>query len=122
VIEPQHDAGTGRPPPRTPLQAIAWPIQAHVRSDDDTIAHHTHVRAGFVLGTTIDVSALSDAAVIAADNGQAPVEGGFRLLNDPRYCVASWFRKKPTRIEGRLMVMTLALLVDAVAHRRLRTP
>jgi transposase len=65
---------------------------------------------------------LSPAEVIAAYTGQAHVEGGFRLLKDPLFFVSSWFVNKPNRIEGLLMVMTLALLVYSVAQRRLRTP
>jgi transposase len=122
VIEHKHYAGKGRPRPRTPLKAIAWQIQTHVRSDDDTIEHHKHVKACFVLGTNIDVSELSDAEVIAAYKGQAHVEGGFRLLKDPLFFVSSLFLKKPHRIEGLLMVMTLALLVYSMAQRRLRRP
>jgi transposase len=66
VITPKHSAGKGRPTPRPPLKALEWPIQAHVRSDDDTSEHHKHVKACCVLGTHIDVSALSEAEVIAA--------------------------------------------------------
>ena len=122
VIEHQHDAGKGRPTPRTPLKVIAWPIQALVRSDDDTIEHHQPVKACFVLGTTSDVRALRDAEVIAAYKGQAHVEGGVRFLNDPLFLVSSLFINKPSRIAGLLRVMTLALLVYSVAQRRRRTP
>jgi transposase len=45
-----------------------------------------------------------------------------RFLKDPLFFVSSSFVKKPNRIEGLLMVMTLALLVYAVAQRRLRKP
>ncbi len=45
---------------------------------------------------------------------------GFRFLKDPLFFVSSLFVKKPSRIEGLLMVMTLALLVYSVAQRRLR--
>jgi transposase len=117
-----HDAGTGRPPPRTPHQAIEGPIHAHVRSDEATIEHDKHVKAGFVLGTTIDASEWSPAEVIAADKGQAQVEGGFRFLKDPLCFVSSLLVKKPNRLEGLRMVMTLALLVYSVAQRRLRKP
>ena len=48
------------------------------------------------------------------------MEGGFRFLKDPLFFVSSLFVKKPTRIEGLLMVMTLALLVYSVTQRRLR--
>jgi transposase len=121
VIKHKHYAGKGRPTPRTPLKALEWQIQAQVRSEDDTIEHHKQVKACFVLGTNIDVSELSDAEVIAAYKGQAHVEGGFRFLKDPLFFVSSLFIKKPSRIEGLLMVMTLALLIYSVAQRRLRT-
>ena len=52
--------------------------------------------------------------------GQSHVEGGFRFLKDPLFFVSSLFVKKPNRIAGLLMVMTLALLVYSVAQRRLR--
>jgi transposase len=45
-----------------------------------------------------------------------------RFLTDPLLCVSSLFIKKPSRIEGLLMVMTLAVLIYSVAPRRLRTP
>jgi transposase len=117
----KHYAGRGRPTPHTPLKAIEWQIQAQVRSDDATIEHHKQVKACFVLGTNIDASELSHAEVIAAYKGQSHVEGGFRFLKDPLFFVSSLFIKKPSRIEGLLMVMTLALLIYSVAQRRLRT-
>ena len=118
----QHDAGQGRPTLRTLLKAIQWQIQAHVRSDDATREPYQHVKACCVRGTPIDASELSTTEVMAADTGQSQVAGGFRLLNDPLLFVSSLFVKNPNRMEGLLMVMTLALLVDSVAHRRLRTP
>src|SRR5262249_37118245 len=71
-------------------------------------------------GTNIDASELGDAEVIVAYKGQSQVAGGFRFLKDPLFFVSSLFVKKPSRIEGLLMVMTLALLVYSVAQRRLR--
>jgi transposase len=82
--------------------------------------HHQQVKACFVLGTNIGTSELSDAEVIAAYKGQSSVEGGCRFLKDPLFFVSSLFVKKPSRIEGLLMVMTLALLVYSVAQRRMR--
>ena len=73
-----------------------------------------------MLGTNIDASELRDAAVITASKGQSQVAGGFRFLTDPLVFVSSLFGKKPSRIEGLLMGMTLALFVYSVAQRRLR--
>ena len=73
-----------------------------------------------MLGTNIATEHLSDVEVLAGYKGQAQAEGGFRFLKDPLFFVSSLFVKKPCRIQGLLMVMTLALLVYSVAQRRLR--
>lgn len=113
-------ASKGRPTPCTPLKGIEWQIQAHVCADNETIEHHKHIKACYVLGTNIDASELTNAEALTAYKGQSHVEGGFRFLKDPLFFVSSLFVKKPNRIEGLLMVMTLALLVYSVAQRRLR--
>ena len=113
-------AGKGRPTPSTPLKAIAWQIQVHVQADDKMLEQAKQTQACYVLGTNIDPSELHDTEVIAAYKGQAHVEGGFRFRKDPLFFVSSLFVKKPNRIAGLLMVMTLALLVYSVAQRRLR--
>jgi hypothetical protein len=120
LLAHKRDAGKGRPTPYIPLKALEWQIQARVRPDQEVMRHHQQVKACFVLGTNIGTSELSNAEVIAAYKGQSSVESGFRLLKDPLFFVSSLFVKKPSRLEGLLMVMTLALLVYSVAHRRMR--
>src|SRR5262245_46070752 len=120
LTEHKRYAGKGRPTARTPLKAIEWQIQAQVLADDEAMKRDKQVKACYVLGTNIDAREVSDTEVIAAYKGQAHVEGGFRFLKDPLFFVSSLFVKKPTRIEGLLMVMTLALLVYSVTQRRLR--
>jgi transposase len=61
-----------------------------------------------------------EAEVIRAYKAPSGVDGGFRFLKDPVFCVSSLFVKKPRRIQGLLMVMTLALLVYSRTQRRLR--
>jgi transposase len=120
LTEHKRYAGKGRPTASTPLKAIEWQIQAQVLADDKAMEWDKQAKACYVLGTNIDASELSDTEVIVAYKGQAQVEGGFRFLKDPLFFVSSLFVKKPNRIEGLLMVMTLALLVYSVAQRRLR--
>jgi transposase len=120
LIDHKRYACKGRPTPTTPIQAIAWQMQAQVRPDDEQIGQQKQLKACFVVGTTIDASQLSDAEVIRAYKGQAQAEGGFRFLKDPLFFVSSLFVKKPCRIQGLLMVMTFALLVYSVTQRRLR--
>jgi transposase len=120
LTEHKRYTGKGRPTPKTPLKAIEWHIDAQVRPEDEALRSQKQGKACFVLGTNICASQLSDTEVMAAYKGQARVEGGFRFLKDPLFFVSSLFVKKPSRIQGLLMVMTLALLVYSVAQRRLR--
>jgi transposase len=120
VIEHKHYAGKGRPTSTSPIQSIAWQMRAQTRPDQERIAFRKQQGACFVIGTNIDISQLSDREVMQAYKAQAQAEGGFRFLKDPLFFVSSLFVKKPCRIQGLLMVMTLALLVYSVTQRRLR--
>jgi transposase len=113
-------AQRGRPGPNTPVSAIRWQIQAEVSVDHERIEQLQNEKACFIVATNIPEGALSDAEVFAAYKNQSLVERGFRFLKDPLFFVSSLFLKKPSRIQGLLMVMTLSLLVYAIAQRRLR--
>ena len=116
----KHDGKKGRPSADTPLKATAWQMQAHVKPDAERIKHAKQLASCFVLGSTIPTEQRSDVEVMADYKGQAQAEGGCRFLKDPLFFVSSLFVKKPSRMQGLLMVMTLSLLVYAVAQRRLR--
>src|SRR5713101_54380 len=120
LTPPIQYARKGRPTPGTPIKALQWPIHASAVADAAKIMHQQQRKAWFVLGTTIPDTALTDAEVIAGSTGQSAVEGGFRFLKDPVFFVSSLCVKKPSRIQGLLLVMTLALLVSTVAQRRMR--
>jgi len=120
VIEHKRYASKGRPTPTSPVKAVEWQIHAQVRPAQEVIAAHKQQHACFVIGTNIRACDVPDAAVIRAYKAQAGVEGGFRFLKDPLFFVSSLFVKKPSRVQGLLTVMTLALLVYAVTQRRLR--
>ena len=120
LVEHKRYAGKGRPSAKTPIKASEWQMQAKVRLDAEAIRRSKQHKGCFVLGTNIEADDLSDEEVIVAYKAQSQVEGGFRFLKDPLFFVSSLFVKKPSRIQGLLMVMTLALLVYSVAQRRLR--
>ena len=120
LIDHKRYACKGRPTPTSPLKAIEWQIHAQVRPAPEVIEAHKQQSACFVIGTNIQARHVSDAEVIRAYKAQSGVEGGFRFLKDPLFFVSSLFVKKPSRIQGLLMVMTLALLVYALTQRRLR--
>lgn len=120
LTEHKRYAGKGRPSAQTSVQATLWQIRAEVCPDAEALHRQKQHQGCFVLGTNIEASDLSDVEVIAAYKAQSQVEGGFRFLKDPLFFVSSLFVKKPARIQGLLVVMTLALLVYSVAQRRLR--
>ena len=115
-------ARKGRPTHQTPLQAIQGQSQARVIPDPAKRTRPQQRQACFVLGTTSPATALPAAAVVAGDKGQRAVERGFRLLKAPLGWGSSLFIKRPSRLPGLLRVMTLALLVDSIAQRRMRPP
>jgi len=88
-LDHKRSACQGRPTPTPPLQAIAWQRQAQVRPHDEPRRRRKHHQAGFVVGTHMDASPVSDAEVIRAYQGQAQAAGGFRLLTAPLCCVSS---------------------------------
>jgi len=120
LIQHIHYARKGRPTKETPIKAIRWQIKAHIAPDPTAITRLQRRKACFVLGTSIPDTQVTDEDVLAAYKGQSSVEHGFRFLKDPLFFVSSLFVKKPSRIQGLLMVMTLALLVYAIAQRRAR--
>ena len=85
VIEHKHYAGQGRPTSTSPITSIDWQIHAQARPDHDRIASRKQQSACFVIGTNIDASQVSDAAVIRAYKAQAQAEGGVRFLKDPLF-------------------------------------
>jgi len=122
-LTPQsHSARTGRPTPATPTPATRWHIHASVMGAAATIPHQQQRQACVVLGTTSPDPAVPDAAVVAGSKGHSAVERGWRFLNDPVVFVSSRFVNKPSRIQGLLMVMTLALVGSPGAQRRRRSP
>jgi len=112
--------GKGRPTEQTPYRTA---YQAEGILEINKNASNSMVDQGscYVLATTIPREALSDPEIIKAYKRQNDsVEKGFRFLKDPVFFTSSLFIKKPQRIEGLLMVMTLALLVYAIAQRIIR--
>ena len=116
----QHYGTQGRPTADTPVTTTAWQRQAQGKPAAERIQHAKQLASGLVLGSTIAVEHRSDGEVSAGYTGPAHAEGGCRCLNDPLFLVSSLCVKKPSRLQGLVMVMTLSRLVSAGAQRRLR--
>jgi len=120
ILEKKEFSSKGRPGPNTP-HTMTYRVYGRIERDEEAIEKRVQQKSCYVLATTIPVGELSSEEVVAAYKGQnSSVERGFRFLKDPVFFTSSLFVKKPERIEGLLMMMTLALLVFSVAQRRLR--
>jgi transposase len=109
----------GRPKPDSPCKLI-YCIKGMVRERHAVKQEAIKQSSCFVIGTTIPKNEVDDTSIITAyKNQNNTVEKGFRFLKDPLMFASSLFVKKPERIMGLLMIMTLALLVYAIAQRRL---
>ncbi len=122
VTHKNRHAGLGRPKKGIEPAQVEYFAHASVIEDADAITARLDEKSCYVLGTNIDTSALTSEEIIHAYKQQnTSIENmGFRFIKDPLFFVSSLFLKKPSRIMGLLMVMTLTLLVYSIAQRRLR--
>jgi transposase len=122
IVEKRIHTGLGRPKKDAEPLAIQYIVRATVMQDEDDIKARLNEKSCYVIGTNIGEQALLSKEVIAAYKRQnSSIENmGFRFLKDPIFFVSSLFLKKPSRIMGLLMVMTLSLLVYSIAQRRIR--
>lgn len=119
IEEQKKYASKGRPKSASPHKLI-YHITGVVKERPTVRQEAVRQSSCFVVGTTIPQKELCDADVITAyKNQNNTVERNFRFLKDPLMFTSSLFVKKPERIMGLLMVMTLALLVYSIAQRRL---
>ena len=119
IPHPRYAKG-GRPNANTPPQNIQWQVQGQIDPDPERRTAAINHQACYIIGSNIPPDALSDLQLLEHYRQQAQVEQGFRFLKNPTFFTAALFVKKPARLQALLMVMTLALLVYAVAERRLR--
>lgn len=112
--------GRGRPSKNATPDAVLVQGQSSFIERDAHIEHLVHTKACFVVGTRVSKNVLSDQGIIQTYKAQASVETGFRFLKDPLFFTSSLFLKKPERLNALLMVMILALLIYAIAQKRLR--
>lgn len=121
-LTPHHTyAKKGRPGKHNPIQKTCWQIQAQPGADQHKKQTQQQHNACFVLTRSLEwAEPLTDQDMLAAYKQQHSAEQGFRFLKEPVFFVSSLFVSKPSRIQGLLMVMTLALLVYSIAQRRLR--
>ena len=121
ISEKRKYAKRGKPKADTPIKSRTWHIATVSAKDEEKIEKQRRQKACFVLGSNIAENEFTDIEIFSGYKGQSAIEQGFSFLKDPVFFVSSLFVKKPERIQGLLMVMTLALLVYSIAQRRART-
>jgi transposase len=120
VITVNKHQGRGRPKTTTQPNEVLYKINATVKEIEAVSDRRIERSSCYVVGTNIPETELTSKEIVENYSGQDAVERGFRFLKDPVFFVSSLFVKKPSRVEGLLMVMTLSLLVYSIAERRLR--
>lgn len=119
VTEHKAYLSKGRPRPDSPYE-IKYQVHGAIKEAEVSRKKAIQEASCFIVATTIPIQNLSDEeTVMAYKNQNTAIERGFRFLKDPLMFTSSLFVKKPERIMGLLMVMTLSLLVYSIAQRRL---
>ena len=113
----------GRPRKGSKPDRVVWVLEGWEIEEKEEEVERLKVRAGkFVLGTNqVSAEALSAEEVLRKYRGQNQgPERSFRFLKDPMFFADSFFLKSPKRIMALVMIMGLALLIYALAERKLR--
>ena len=96
-------------------------IHAQAKTNRQTLKEALKPIGKFILATNeLDSEALPSEEILSHYKDQNQVEKGFRFLKSPLCMAESVFLKKPKRIVALAMVMCLALMVYAMAERKLR--
>jgi transposase len=122
-VEPVTRYGRrGRPAAGDSPRLVGYQLQGALVPYAPGLAAARRMLGKFVIATNVlDPEALSAEQMLSHYKEQAvSVERGFRFLKDPLFFTHSLFLKSPQRIMALLMVMGLALLVYALAERKLR--
>jgi transposase len=111
----------GRPKKEDPPAEQRFRIHAQAQTNAQALREALLPLGKFILATNeLDQQALPAPEILSHYQDQNQVEKGFRFLKSPLCMAESVFLKKPKRIVALAMVMCLALMVYAMAERKLR--
>jgi transposase len=111
----------GRPGKEAPEVGKRYVIAGQAYCERAKFAARAEKKGKFIIATNeLDEEKLSDPEMLRNYKGQAKVERGFRFLKDPQFMAATFFVKKPERVEALLFIMTLCLSVYAALEYRVR--
>lgn len=114
--------GPGRPAEGSKPGVVGYQLQGQIVASQEALCTARQPLGRFLLATNqLDTDKLSPAAMLSQYKAQGiSVERGFRFLKDPLFFADSLFLKNPGRIMALIMIMVVALLVYALAERKLR--
>lgn len=117
----QHQ-GKGRPSKDAKPSIVGYKIEGTLMRDENKINTTKNKKGRFILATNqLNRDILPDEQILLEYKGQAKTESGFKFIKDDAFEVSSIFLKKPERIAALMMVMTLCLMVYAIAQFELRS-
>lgn len=121
LVEKQLKKNGGKGRPKIGDARTVYQITVTIKEDDETINRYHKSLGRFIVATNeLDPKKLSDEDALQAYKDQQQVEHGFRFLKDPLFFTHAIFLKTERRIQAMVMIMGLALLVYAIAERKLR--
>jgi transposase len=111
----------GRPREGEIPAVVGYSIVAELNRNEEKIELKRRMKGRFIVATNqMDVTIFPDLQMLPEYKEQSKVEGKFLLLKDPSFEISSVFLKNPERISALMMVMTLCLMVYALAQYQLR--
>jgi transposase len=115
-------ARRGRPAAEDEPEIVGYGLKGSISVDPDRVEAAKRSLGKFIIATNeLDPQKLSATQMLENYTDQGiSVERGFRFLKDPLFFADSLFLKKPERIMALMMIMGLALLIYALAERKLR--
>lgn len=121
LVEKQRKKHGGKGRPKTGDTRTVYQITATVQEDDEKVHQYQRRLGLFIVATKeLDPQKLTDEDAVQAYKDQQQVERGFRFLKDPLFFAHAVFLKTERRIQAMVMIMGLALLIYAIAERKLR--
>lgn len=113
----------GRPGKEAAPDYYVWQVEGAVSTTLEGREGKLRQKSCFILATNqLDEKQLDENEIIRRyKKDQQKVERGFRFLKDPQFLASTLYLKKPERIMGLLMIMTLSLLIYASLEYKIRT-
>jgi transposase len=116
----KKNGGKGRPKTGDPKTTV-YLVTATAQENDVEIHRCLQSLGRFIVATKeLNAEKLSDEDTVKAYKDQQQVERGFRFLKDPLFFAHAIFLKTERRIQAMVMIMGLALLIYAIAEKKLR--